>query len=64
MLGVLDGPEHLRPDVAGFHALQVAPGPNTLVLEPALQRLGEVTAVRARVRDEDPVWRRFHCIDD
>ena len=60
MLGVLDGPQHLRPDVACFHALQVAPGPDALVLQPTLERLGEVTAVGTRVGDEDRIGREPH----
>jgi hypothetical protein len=34
------------------------------VFEPTLEHLGEVTAVGARVGDEDALTRRFHSVDD
>jgi hypothetical protein len=61
---LLDGPQHLRPNIVAFHAFQIAPRPDALVLQPTLERLGEFTAVGARVRDEDPVQRRFHRFDN
>jgi hypothetical protein len=40
-----DRPQHLGANVAGAHVLEVAPGMDTLGLEPPLELLGEVTTV-------------------
>src|SRR4051794_2084665 len=60
MLDCFNRPQDLRPDIAAFHALQIAPCRNPAFDESTLDRLGKLSAVRTRVRDEDPIGRELH----
>ena len=64
MLHVLDRAQHLRTDVAGLHALEVAPSMQPLCFEPPLERFREFASVRARIGDEDRVGRERHGADN
>lgn len=60
MLGTLDGPEHLRPNVAAPHVPHIAPGSDPFCFEAAFEILGESATIRPRIGDKDAFGRDFH----